>query len=113
MRCASFNGASDSFLQVNDDGIAFLLADSFSNIRFDWQLVSAVSQGHERAAEWMAVDGAADLDQASSAEECSRVRHLLYQVNAIVPQGVPTGDQVPVVLSVAGQISPQVTMAIQ
>jgi hypothetical protein len=49
---------SDSFLQVNDDGIAFLLADAFSEIRFDGQLMGAVSQSHERAAEWMAVDGA-------------------------------------------------------
>jgi hypothetical protein len=45
---------SDSFLQVNDDGIAFLLADAFSEIRFDGQLMGAVSQSHERAAEWMA-----------------------------------------------------------
>ena len=67
--------SSDSFLQVNDDSIAFLLADSFSEIRFHGQLMSAVSQSHERAAEWMAVDGAANLDQTSSAEECSRVRH--------------------------------------
>ena len=62
---------SDSFLQVNDDGIAFLLADAFSEIRFDGQLMGAVSQSHERAAEWMAVDGAADLHQG---RECRRTQ---------------------------------------
>jgi uncharacterized protein (TIGR03437 family) len=37
----------------------------------------------------------------------------LYQVNAIVPAGVAPGDAVPVVLSVAGQSSPPVTMAVR
>ncbi len=40
----------------------------------------------------------------------------LYQINAIVPSGIVTGDAVPVVISVAGQtspISPAVTMAIK
>jgi uncharacterized protein (TIGR03437 family) len=37
----------------------------------------------------------------------------LYQVNAIVPSGITTGDAVPVVLSVAGQTSPPVTMAVR
>jgi uncharacterized protein (TIGR03437 family) len=36
----------------------------------------------------------------------------LYQVNAVVPSGVP-GDAVPLVVSVAGQTSPAVTLAIQ
>ena len=35
----------------------------------------------------------------------------LYQVNAVVPSGITTGDTVPVVVSVAGQTSPPVTMA--
>jgi uncharacterized protein (TIGR03437 family) len=35
----------------------------------------------------------------------------LYQVNAVIPEGIAPGDAVPVVLSVAGQSSPAVTMA--
>jgi uncharacterized protein (TIGR03437 family) len=37
----------------------------------------------------------------------------LYQVNAVVPTGITTGDTVPVVLSVAGQTSPPVTIAVK
>jgi uncharacterized protein (TIGR03437 family) len=37
----------------------------------------------------------------------------LYQVNAMVPNGVTPGDQVPVTLTVAGQTSPPVTIAVQ
>jgi uncharacterized protein (TIGR03437 family) len=37
----------------------------------------------------------------------------LYQVNVAVPAGIATGDAVPVVLSVAGQSSPAVTMAVR
>ncbi|MCH8268284.1 MAG: hypothetical protein IH846_12260 [Acidobacteria bacterium] len=37
----------------------------------------------------------------------------LYQVNAVVPNGVQPGNAVPVVLSVAGQSSPPVTMAVR
>ena len=37
----------------------------------------------------------------------------LYQINAVVPAGVTPGNDVPVVLSVSGQDSPLVTMAVQ
>jgi uncharacterized protein (TIGR03437 family) len=37
----------------------------------------------------------------------------LYQVNAFVPAGVAPGDAVPLVLSVAGQLSPPVTLAVR
>ena len=37
----------------------------------------------------------------------------LYQVNAVVPAGITTGDTVPVILSVAGQTSPAVNMAVR
>jgi uncharacterized protein (TIGR03437 family) len=37
----------------------------------------------------------------------------LYQVNVVVPSGIATGDAVPVVLSVAGQTSPAVTIAVR
>jgi len=37
----------------------------------------------------------------------------LYQVNAVVPAGAPTGSAVNVTLSIAGQTSPAVTMAVQ
>jgi len=37
----------------------------------------------------------------------------LYQVNAVVPSGVAPGGAVPVVLNVAGQTSPAVTMTVQ
>ncbi len=36
----------------------------------------------------------------------------VYQVNAIVPSGIATGDAVPVTVTVAGQTSPTVTMAV-
>jgi len=37
----------------------------------------------------------------------------LYQVNAVVPTGIATGDTVPVVVTVAGQTSPAVTIAVR
>ena len=37
----------------------------------------------------------------------------LYQVNAVIPEGVQPGNDVPVVLNVAGQSSPPVTVALQ
>ena len=37
----------------------------------------------------------------------------LYQVNVVVPSGLTPGDQVPVAVSVAGQSSPAVTMAVR
>ena len=37
----------------------------------------------------------------------------LYQINAIVPEGITPGDQAPVVVTVAGQPSPPVTMAVR
>jgi len=37
----------------------------------------------------------------------------LYQVNAVVPSGIAAGDAVPVVITVAGQTSPAVTMAVR
>jgi len=37
----------------------------------------------------------------------------LYQINAIVPKGVPSGNTVPVTINIAGQTSPPVIMAIQ
>jgi hypothetical protein len=36
----------------------------------------------------------------------------LYQINAVVPKGTPLGNTVPVTISVAGQSSPAVVMAI-
>jgi len=37
----------------------------------------------------------------------------LYQGNAFLPPGVAPGDAVPVVITVAGQVSPEVTMAVR
>jgi uncharacterized protein (TIGR03437 family) len=37
----------------------------------------------------------------------------LYQIDAIVPGGVTPGNQVPVVVSIAGETSPPVTIAVQ
>ena len=37
----------------------------------------------------------------------------LYQINAIVPTVPATGDTVPVVIEVAGQQSPELTMAVR
>ena len=37
----------------------------------------------------------------------------LMQVNAVVPQGAPAGNDVPVTIAVASQVSPPVTIAIR
>ena len=37
----------------------------------------------------------------------------LYLVNARVPEGVPAGDQAPLALTVSGQTSQPVTIAVQ
>ena len=37
----------------------------------------------------------------------------VYQINAVVPAGVTPGDAVPVVVSVSGQASPEVSMAVR
>jgi uncharacterized protein (TIGR03437 family) len=37
----------------------------------------------------------------------------LYQIDAIVPAGVAPGSQTPVVVSVAGQAGPAVTIAVE
>ena len=37
----------------------------------------------------------------------------LYQVNAILPDGVGSGDIVPVVLRTQGQVSPPATIAVR
>ena len=36
-----------------------------------------------------------------------------HQVNAVIPKGVPAGDTVPVVMTVAAQSSPIATIAIR
>ncbi len=41
--------------------------EGFAHVGLDGKLVGAVSQGHERALEWVSVDRAADLHQASGA----------------------------------------------
>jgi hypothetical protein len=60
---------SESFLQVNEYGLAFFLADFLSNVRLYGQLVSAVSQSHERTLERMTVDRAADSHETSRPKE--------------------------------------------
>ena len=37
----------------------------------------------------------------------------LYQINATIPSGVPTGAAVPITISVAGQISPSAVISVQ
>jgi uncharacterized protein (TIGR03437 family) len=37
----------------------------------------------------------------------------LYQVNAVLPSGTPTGAAVPMMLSIGGQVSPQITVSIE
>ncbi len=37
----------------------------------------------------------------------------LYQIDAIVPAGITPGNQVPVVVSIAGETSPPVTIAVK
>ena len=37
----------------------------------------------------------------------------LYQINAVVPAGITTGDEVPITITIKGQTSPEVTLAIR
>lgn len=37
----------------------------------------------------------------------------VYQINALVPSGVTAGDQVPVIITISGQVSPTVTIALK
>jgi uncharacterized protein (TIGR03437 family) len=37
----------------------------------------------------------------------------VYQIQAVVPQGTPAGDAVPVIVQTNGQTSPVVTMAVK
>src|SRR3989442_1300920 len=60
---------------MDGHGVARLLRDGGAHVGLDGQLVGAVAEGHERAAERMAVDGAADLHQAAGAEVRGRTRH--------------------------------------
>ena len=65
-------GPADPFQQADGHGVAHLLADGLADVRLDRELVGAVAEGHERAAERVAVDGPAHLDQAAGAEERHR-----------------------------------------
>jgi hypothetical protein len=60
---------SEALAEVNDNELSGPLADFLLEIGFDRQLVIAVSESHEGAAEWMAVDCAADFHEAARAEE--------------------------------------------
>jgi 2-polyprenyl-6-methoxyphenol hydroxylase-like FAD-dependent oxidoreductase len=48
-----------------------LLADGLADIGLDRELMGPVAEGHERAAERVAVDGSAHLDQTADAEALS------------------------------------------
>ena len=52
-----------------------LLTDRLPQIRLQRKLVPPVAQGHERALERVAIDGATNLHPPSGAEELGRSRH--------------------------------------
>jgi hypothetical protein len=53
---------------MDADGVTFLLVDQLTQLGLDRQLVRAVAEWHEGAAEGIPVDRSGDLDEASSAE---------------------------------------------
>src|SRR3954447_11948163 len=53
---------------MHGDDVARLLADRPADLRLDRQLVAAVAERHERAAEGDPVDRAAHLDEPAGAE---------------------------------------------
>jgi hypothetical protein len=65
----SFGGALllYSLFQMHSYAFARLFPNSRANIRLDGQHVLSVSRSHKRTAEWMAVNGAANFDEASGA----------------------------------------------
>src|SRR4029078_13634071 len=64
----------EPLLQDDGDCAARALADRPGDNGLPGQLVGAVAERHEGAAERVAVDGAAHLDQAAGAEELPRAR---------------------------------------
>src|SRR5205814_71930 len=65
----------DALVEVDADGVASLLSDRGAHAGGDGELVGAVAEGHERAAERVAVDAAPDADQATGAEVPGRAGH--------------------------------------
>src|SRR5262249_37449412 len=66
--------AFDPLLQNHFDRLAGFLADRFLDVRPDWQLMPAVAQRHEGAAEGPPASLSANLDQATGAEKPNRLR---------------------------------------
>jgi hypothetical protein len=64
-----------ALLEVDGHSLAGFFADRPAQVSLDGQLVGAVAERRERAAERVAVDTAPYLDQASGAEELGRARH--------------------------------------
>jgi hypothetical protein len=65
----------EPLFQENAYGVTGFLTDSLAHIGLDGQLVSAVTDGHERTSEWLTIDFSPDLHQAPSAEELRRACH--------------------------------------
>src|SRR4051794_36921604 len=65
----------EPLLQAHDHVVTGLFGDGLAHIGLDRQLVGAVSERHERAAEGMAVDSAAHLHQPAGAEILGRSGH--------------------------------------
>src|SRR5262245_52425075 len=76
-RCLRYlhRSAVKSLGEVDRDPVTFALPDHFPKFSFDRQFVGAVSEGHERASKWLAIDGPCDLDQASGTEELGGSGH--------------------------------------
>src|ERR1700729_2079107 len=67
-------GGAEALEQADGHGIAGLLPGELADLGLDRELVGAVAELHERAAEGMAIDCPAHLDQTAGAEERHRLR---------------------------------------
>src|SRR5688572_13362750 len=71
----SHGSVVESFSQVDPDSVTFALLDCLPNLSLDRELVPTVAEGHERASEWVTIQGSCNLDKASRAEEVGGSGH--------------------------------------
>ena len=66
----------DAFFQPHSHRVASIFPDRFQDVRLYRQLVPAVAESHERAAERNSIDLAANLHQAARPEELHRIPQI-------------------------------------
>ena len=65
----------DSLNEMNGNAVTHIFGDARTQFGFDRQLVRSIAKGHERALEWMTVDGPLDLHESSRIEVLCRTWH--------------------------------------